>query len=265
MKRLILIKLGGSLITDKEKPFTPKTEVIDNLSKQIKEVLKQDKNLSLIIGNGGGSFPHYPAVKYKMNEGIKDDQQRYGFCLVQDAAARLNRIIVASLLKNRVNACSVSPSSMILSEGGKIKNFFIQPVVKMLDLNIIPVIYGDIVVDTVMGAKIFSTEHLLNQIVIRLKNSFKIIKVIHNGLTKGVLDSNGGLIKRINSNNFNRIKKIFYQTKGFDVTGGMAHKVKECIDLAKYGIPSLIINGSLSKDILKKAILGEKIEGTLID
>ena len=72
-KKLIIVKLGGSLITDKTKPFTARMEIIADLAQQIKEALDEDKNLSLIIGNGGGSFPHYPAVKYQMNDGIKNE------------------------------------------------------------------------------------------------------------------------------------------------------------------------------------------------
>lgn len=266
MKQVILIKLGGSLITDKEKPFTARKEIIDNLAFQIASAMKENPKISLIIGNGGGSFPHYPAVKYQMNLGIRKEEQKYGFCLVQDAASRLNRIIVESLIKAKVNACSVNPSSMIITDNGKIKHFFIKPIIEMINLGLMPVIYGDIVIDLKIGAKILSTEHLLNQIAIRLKKeNFQILRVIHNGLTKGVLDNHGNLIEKINKNNFKEIKKMFYQTKGFDITGGMAHKVIESLQLTKYGIKSLIINGSLSKDILKKAILNLPVEGTVIE
>lgn len=266
MKKIILIKLGGSLITDKEKPFTAKKKIIENLAYQIASAIKKNSEISLIIGNGGGSFPHYPAVKYQMSSGIKNEEQKYGFCLVQDAASKLNRIIVEALIKAKVNACSVNPSSMIITNNGKIKYFFIKPIIEMINLGLTPVVYGDIVIDLKIGAKILSTEHLLNQIAIRLKKErFQIVKVIHNGLTKGVLDNRGNIIKKINKNNFKKIKKMFFSTKGFDVTGGMAHKVIESLQLTRYGIKSLIINGSLSKDILKKAILNLPVEGTIIE
>lgn len=265
-KKLILVKLGGSLITDKTKPFTAKSEIIADLTRQIKEVLDEDKNLSLIIGNGGGSFPHYPAVKYQMNDGIKNEEQKYGFCAVQDAAAQLNRIIVSQLLKAGVNACSINPSSMIVAEEGKIKEFFVKPIIEMVNLGIIPVLYGDIVVDNKLGAKIFSTEQLLAELALRFqKSKIKVDMVIHNGSTKGVLDRNGSLIKLINKKNFKTFEKIFYQTKGYDVTGGMFHKVKECLNLSRHKIKSLIINGTSRKNLLKEAILGKKVEGTVIE
>lgn len=263
--KIILIKLGGSLITDKEKPYTARYEIINNLSRQIKDALEENKNLSLIIGNGGGSFPHYPAVKYQMKEGIKNENQKIGFCEVQDAASRLNRIIVRSLLDLKIKAVSINPSSAIITQKKKIKFFFIEPIVKAINLGIIPVIYGDIVFDEFFGSTILSTETLLNVLCQKLiKKGFFVDKIIHNGITPGVLDREGKLIEKISKNNWNRIKTHFTSAKGFDVTGGMFHKVKEALLITKQGVETLIINGCQEKDILKKAILGKKVRGTII-
>lgn len=266
MKKLILIKLGGSLITNKSKPYSARYLVIKNLAYQIKKVLEEKPSFNLIIGNGGGSFPHYPAVKFKMKEGIKNEYQKLGFCEVQDRAAQLNRIIVREFLNAGIKAVSVNPSSMIIAKNGKIKKFFIEPIVNFLKLGLLPVIYGDIVFDEVLGAKIFSTEILLTELVKRLlKEGYQVEKIIHNGLTKGVLDDEGKLIKKISPQNFFLVKTFLKKAEGFDVTGGMIHKVKEALKLAKkYKIKTLIINGSLKKTILKEAILGKKVEGTLI-
>ncbi|MGA3021078.1 MAG: hypothetical protein ABSD68_03970, partial [Candidatus Micrarchaeales archaeon] len=66
MKNLVLVKLGGSLITDKTSPFTPNLDVIKRLAKEIHEA-REEKGMSLIIGHGGGSFPHKPAKDYRTN------------------------------------------------------------------------------------------------------------------------------------------------------------------------------------------------------
>src|SRR3989344_5130080 len=76
MKKIILLKLGGSLITDKTKPYTARMKIVRNLAVQIKAALRKDSKLQFIIGNGSGSFAHYPAVKYKIRDGIiKEDQK----------------------------------------------------------------------------------------------------------------------------------------------------------------------------------------------
>jgi len=266
MKKIILIKLGGSLITDKTKPFTAREAIIVDLVRQIKEALLLRKDINLIVGNGGGSFPHYPAVKYQMQQGIKKESQKIGFALVQDAAARLNRIIVKHFLEQKLIAVSLSPSSFLIAKGGKVKKIFLSPLEGLISLNLIPVIYGDIVYDEKQGAKIFSTEELLTIISFNLlKKGYFIEKVIHNGLTCGVLDENGNTIEKITKKNFNQFKAAIKKAKGYDVTGGMLHKITQSLELAKYGVRTLIINGVESKDVLKKAILGEKVKGTIIE
>lgn len=265
MKKIVFVKLGGSLITDKERPFTAKIDVIKNLAKQIKEALREDSKLRLVIGNGGGSYPHYPAVKYKMSEGLKNERQKIGFCEVQDAAAQLNRLIVRELLNVKVKAVSVNPSSMIIASGGEIKTFFIEPIIEFLKLGLTPVLYGDIVYDEVFGAKIFSTEQLLTELSLQFKQRGLLVeKIIHNGITLGVLDRQGNLIPLITKKNIKKIQSIFTKTKGFDVTGGMLHKVNEALRLTHFGIKTLIINGNAKKNLLKEAILGLKVKGTLI-
>lgn len=265
-KRLIFLKLGGSLVTDKEKPYSIKKEIIIDLARQIKEAINEDKNVALVIGNGAGSFGHFPAIKYKMERGINSEKQIYGYCIVQDAVAQLNRIIVSELLKAEINACSINPSSIIVSENGVIKDFFINPIIEMIKKGIIPVLYGDIVIDKTIGAKIFSTEQILNALAIKFqKLKIKVGMIIHSGQTKGVFDKAGKLIKIINKRNHKELEKIYFKMQGYDITGGMSHKVLECINLSRYKIKSLIFNGASNENLLKKAILGNIIEGTIVE
>lgn len=265
MQTITLLKLGGSLITDKTKPFTARLSVIDNLSNQIAHALHRMRNVHLIIGNGGGSFPHYPAVEYQMTNGIHNKEQVMGFCKVQDAAARLNRIIVASLIKAGVPAVSVHPSSMIVCRNKVVKRFNIDPIVELLNIGVVPVLYGDIVVDTLQGATILSTEQLLAILAVRFrKRGFDISKIIQNGATPGVLDQNNNVIPSIKPKDISQIKKVIRKTEGFDVTGGMWHKIEESMRLARKGIPTVIINGAFDQKILQKAILGETVQGTYI-
>ena len=70
MKELVFLKLGGSLITDKMKPYTPLLEVIDDLARQIAASLQTDRNLRIVIGHGAGSFGHVAASEYKTRDGF---------------------------------------------------------------------------------------------------------------------------------------------------------------------------------------------------
>ena len=59
---MILIKLGGSIITNKEKPLSPRRKTIDSIAKSLKK-----NSEPIIIVHGGGSYGHYWSVKYDMH------------------------------------------------------------------------------------------------------------------------------------------------------------------------------------------------------
>lgn len=263
MNNLTLIKLGGSLITDKNKPFVEKRSAISRLAKEIKSAQERSGEL-ILVGHGGGSYPHVPAKKFRTAEGIINDSSYEGISKVQDAASRLNRIVVEMFIKNKLNAVSLPPSAFMVSDGGKPKKGFIDPFLHLLKHKMLPVTYGDISFDEKMGVCIASTEKVLGFLAKRLAEANKITKIIYCGITNGVYDEKGTTIPTINSSNFKDVKKKIGGSVGIDVTGGMIHKVEEGLRLAKdLNVSILIINGA-KKDNLKKAVLGSKVKATTI-
>lgn len=264
MKNLTLLKLGGSLITDKTKPFVPRLDVIKRLAREIHEA-REEMEIKLIIGHGGGSFPHKPAKDYKVNDGITNKDSYKGISLVQDAASRLNRIVVESLIEVGENAISVQPSAGFIAEGGRIKKWYLEPIKEMLKHNLLPIPYGDIALDIEKGCCIISTEEILNYLSRELDSK----RIILAGITDGVFTSdpqknpNAKLIPEINSKNYKDVKKYLAGSAGIDVTGGMLHRVERMFELTKIGVEAEIINGE-KEDNLKKALLGERRLGTII-
>jgi len=271
MTELILIKLGGSIITDKSKPFTENLENIKRLVKEIHEA-RYKKNFRLIVGHGGGSFPHSPAKKYKTNEGVVSEKSYEGIAKVQDAASRLNRIIVKELMSVNENALSIHLSSCAVAEEGVIKDMFLDPVKKLLDFDIIPVPYGDVCIDLKKGCTILSTEEILNYLGKSLKDigsDYTVSRIIIctdvGGVFKGdpKVSENVEFIPKITPKNFEEVKQYLVGSLGIDVTGGMFHKVKRMLDLAELGIETEIIDAT-KPHLLKRALLGEKGIGTII-
>ena len=76
---MYILKLGGSVITDKTKECSFKKQVMDNLAKNIK---KADKQIILI--HGAGSFGHIQAKKYRLNEGYTSEGQIHGFSITHE-------------------------------------------------------------------------------------------------------------------------------------------------------------------------------------
>ncbi len=273
MEDLILIKLGGSLITDKSKPFTPRMDVIKRLASEIHEA--REKGAKLIVAHGGGSFPHRPAKEYRVNEGIINDQSYRGISLVQDAASRLNRIIVGALIEAGENAVSVQPSAGLVAEDGRIKGWCLEPLKEMLKYNLLPVPYGDVAFDTKRGCSIISTEEIINyltsheKILDYLSTQYRCKKIILAGVTDGVFtadpqkDPSAKPIPEINSSNYEDIRKYLGGSADVDVTGGMVDKVAKVFELARLGVEANIIGG-LKEGNLRRAIMGEKGIGTTV-
>lgn len=253
MKKIILIKFGGSLITNKIKINEARFDVIENLAKQIKEILNDNNNLSLIIATGAGGFGHPVAKKYERN-------LKKGLPFIKKAVKKINQILVSSLTKVGINSISIEPSKMSKHKDGKMVKLFYNQIISLLDKDIIPVFHADLVIDQTRGISILSMDRFLVEVAIELKSKgFKINKVIFCGITDGVLDNKGKTINKINRTNISEFDNLFYDNKTVDTTGGMRKKVEECLRLADEKIPSIIINGqnknNLVKTILEKEVL----------
>ena len=83
LSELILLKLGGSVITDKTQPFTARLDVIERLAAEIKAALdERGDDLQLIVGHGAGSFGHEVAAKYQTHKGAVSADSWLGFAEV---------------------------------------------------------------------------------------------------------------------------------------------------------------------------------------
>jgi isopentenyl phosphate kinase len=262
-KPIILIKIGGSLITDKNKPYTVNREALKIIVQEVKKASAVDK--TLIVGHGAGSFAHVPAKKYQTHRGIRDESSYRGIAEVADVAAQFNRIVMKELLEQGVNAVSVSPLSSMVAKNHKLSTLYSLSLELLIQNNLLPVVYGDQILDEEVGCTIFSTEKVLAYLALHLKKKgYQIERIIQCGQTSGVYDLDGNTIPEINSANFSVYKQALGGAGGVDVTGGMLHKVEETLELAKQGIPGLIIDG-IMHGTLSDAISGKEVKGTRIE
>ncbi len=80
-----LIKLGGSLITDKQVESSFRVDAMQRLSAEIVAAKQVTPNLKLIIGHGSGSFGHFAAKRHGTMQGVDTAAQWVGLstpCMV---------------------------------------------------------------------------------------------------------------------------------------------------------------------------------------
>jgi isopentenyl phosphate kinase len=258
MKPLI-VKLGGSVITDKSRPFTVKKDVIRRLARELNAV-----GGPLVVVHGGGSFGHPVASKYKIAEGYKRKSQLIGISLTHRAMERLNAHLIEAFQGAGVPAIAVQPSACVVMKNGRIKEMQLKPIKNMLAMGLVPVLYGDAVSDLNKGISILSGDQIVTYLAKKLRASRVILGVDVDGVfTKSPKkDSQAQLVQRITLHDLELVASLGSGMKG-DVTGGMRNKVLELLELAKLGIEAEIVNAA-KPNVLREAVQGKRGIGTTI-
>lgn len=262
MSKLIMLKIGGGVITDKKVRYGLKGEVLKRLAREIAIGYGKLEDTDLIIGNGAGSFAHYSAKEYGTAEGFTDENGRMGAGWVRYDAVKLNQIVFEELLKVQVPVFSFSPSSFMQVNNGKAGVVSLGSVREAISKGLVPLVYGDVMVDQIKGSCIFSTERVFDELAKALAAEYNSIRVIHVSSEEGVMVG-GKVFSEITNINIEQIQHELSGSGGVDVTGGMLHKVKECLKVAKLGVESVIVSG-LVPGRVAHALAGSPVKGTRI-
>ena len=243
---MILIKLGGSIITNKEKPLSVRGKTINNLAKSLKKI-----NEPMIIVHGGGSYGHYWSVKYSMHTKERKYDLR-GVAIVKNSMIELNKIILNSLLKNRLNPYCLPPTDFM--SGNKPISKKVKEIEKIAKSGLIPVTYGDALWYGQKKTYILSGDKVMTHLAKILRPRLCIFVLNEDGLYSDLKSKK--LIYEL------RDKRHLISENKMDVTGGMTRKVEEALKIAKIGMNVFFVNGNKPERILK-AVSDRKFEGTL--
>lgn len=237
MDELIFLKLGGSLITDKTRPFTARADVLAALAGQIAQTLRENPGLKLVLGHGSGSFGHTVAKEFHTRDGIKAGlgtaaEYWNGFARVWYQASALNRIVIEALITAGVPALTFSPAASVISRHGKVERWDLSPLQSGLDAGLVPVVYGDVIFDDVLGGTILSTEDLF-EFLARSMHPRQILLAGLEGAVWADFPQRTVRVEKITPSGFAEIKASVGASHGTDVTGGMESKVRQMLDLVK--------------------------------
>lgn len=232
---LIFLKLGGSLITDKRQPELPRLAVIQQLAGEIAKVRAQFPALRLLIGHGSGSYGHVHAKRHGTRDGVHTAEQWLGFAATADAAARLNRIVVSALLAAGVPAWSIQPSAALHCADGRIVEGHIEQVQGALDRGLVPLVYGDVALDDVRGGTIASTEEIFEWLASQLHPAKLVLAGEVDGIYTAdpLLDPTAQRLAELTPAKRQTIEASLGGSHGMDVTGGMASKVQQAMNMVQ--------------------------------
>ncbi|MBA4448382.1 MAG: gamma-glutamyl kinase [Nitrosopumilaceae archaeon] len=243
---MILIKLGGSIITNKEKPLSARKKTIDNLAKSLKKIQEP-----IVIVHGGGSYGHYWSVKYDMHTKEKKYDLR-GVAIVKNSMIELNKIILDSFLKNKLKPYCLPPTDFMA--GNKPITKKVREIEKISKSGLIPVTFGDALWYGQNKTFILSGDKIMTHIAKILKPKLCIFALNEDGVYSDL-----------------KSKELIHELKGerplisenkMDVTGGMTRKIEEASKISKMGMNVFFVNGNKPERIVK-AVKNRKFEGTV--
>jgi isopentenyl phosphate kinase len=248
---LTLIKLGGSVVTFKEKPLAANIDAIHGISRALTQI-----RVPIIIVHGGGSFGHYWSVKYDMHT-KPANYDLHGVSIVHESMIALNQLIVNSMIEMGLNPYGTPPLALTLGHSPTLAQ--IKRIYAMAQSKIIPVTFGDIVYVEGTKYSILSGDALMTI----LAKALRPLRIIFATNVDGVYKDNmrRELVDEIQIED--KSKSIEYFKAGIDVTGGMQRKVTEAFKIASNGMDVVIINGLIPERIIEAA-RGKVKVGTLV-
>lgn len=260
---VIFLKLGGSLITDKLSARMVRQDVLTRLAGEIARAMAKKPQIRLVIGHGSGSFGHFTARQFGTYSGVSTTEEWLGFAQVWKDARELNQLVLNALWQANLPVLAFPASAIVTTARRNVLHWETETIQKALDHNLIPLIQGDVVFDTILGGTILSTEDQFFHLAARLKPR----RILLAGIEPGVwadFPACTHLQDRITLSDYANIASTLGQSAGVDVTGGMVHKVSRMLDVIREnpGLVIRIFSGEIP-DRLEQAILGAET-GTLL-
>ncbi len=254
---MLLVKLGGSAITDKARLRTPRKGAITRLAQEL-GALGDD----LIVVHGAGSYGHILARKYALNRPASPKKAR-GAAEVQRDVRALDALVVDALLKAGLSPVALPPSAVLGLDEGRVASFDVAPFRDYLKQGFTPVTFGDVVRDATRGVAVCSGDVLM----LELAKAFHPRCVLFAADVDGLFTADpkrhrdARLLLSVTAADLPLID--FGPAKGPDVTGGMEAKVRGMLEIAAHADETLIVNGNV-KNRVRDALRGRIVVGTRV-
>ncbi len=264
MKRnniLKIVKLGGSVISDKSKPFSFRTRIVRRIAHEIREYLEAFPQCNLIIVHGGGSFGHPLVKEYNLQKGLVDEKSLEGAALTNNAMREFCMKISRILIEAGLNVFSLQTSALFIRENGT--KFIGAKIVKeTLSRGFIPLLYGDLILDSAIGVSVLSGDEIIVHLASMFKPSETLFIVDVDGIYINV-NGRRKWLRKITLEDLSNLISHMEPSKGYDVTGGMLYKLSQVKELLETCGKVKIVNGLRKRNVLR-ALTGNTFKGTII-
>ena len=254
---LIILKLGGSVVTEKSGKPTFKDQLFDKIAKELSEL-----EVKMLLIHGAGSYGHPIAKEYSIHKGYNNPKQLKGVTETKRSMFSLTLMIMDSLIKHNIPVVPFLSSSCMVAKSGRLVDVDLNPFKMLLDIGMVPLCSGDVIADQNTGFTIVSGD----QIAVHLAKKLGASKVIFGCDVDGIYDSDPKMnpsAKLIEKLTLDNLRSMSFQGESLttDVTGGMSGKIKESLDFVSSGGEVIIMNLNKPQN-LNKILNDEEVQCT---
>lgn len=253
---MILIKLGGSVITDKSQYKKYDKEQASRLCREIAESGSQ-----VMIVHGAGSFGHVLAKKYSIQKGMTSQEQVAPAAQVHHDAMELGMLLTDELMNVGIPCASLAPGSCFVMEGGRLVVDNDEVIRRMADIGIMPVTFGDVVMDRDKRFGIVSGDELMEV----MARTFDPERVVFVSDIDGLYDKNPKMhsdAKFIPSVTRETVEGFVCEEDVDDVTGGVRNKMEAMLRMCTPRRDCVLVNGTVPGRLLS-LLRGEDVPCTI--
>ncbi len=254
---LTIVKLGGSVITRKQREERVRPKVLARLATELVASRR-----SIVLLHGAGSFGHPGAVRFGLArppaDGDSPERRARGAAIVATEVRRLHLAVLQALVRAGGRPESIPISTHSRNAGGRLASLDAAPFRDALSAGRMPVSFGDVVPDSEWVSSILSAD----AIAAALAKAIPVERVLFVSDVPGVFDP-----ARLEAREVLPVltadlpERLSARTPGADVTGGIQGKVREMLQIAADGADAGLISG-LSDGTLLRALRGERVHGS---
>ena len=255
---LVIVKLGGSVITRKREVERIRPKLLERLAREV----AAESAARIILLHGAGSFGHPGARRFGLAEaptGSRSSAHRIrGAAIVATEVRRLHLEVLRALVRAGAAPASVPMATHAANRSGALSAFDATPFGDALDRGLLPVSFGDVVPDEAWGSSILSADTIATELARRLPTRRVVFVSDVPGILTGPVGGRRSSAPEVTEELIASLRTSAGTT---DVTGGIRAKAEAMLAIARAGADAGLISG-LTDGALSRAIRGEAVYGS---
>ena len=255
-RSLVVVKLGGSLLTRKREVEKLRPKVLSRLADE----LAGTRPIPLIVLHGAGSFGHPSAARFGLARApdAPTDQRARGAAIVSAEVRRLHLAVLRRMVDAGANPWSVPAAGLARNREGRLAELDLRPFSAALERGRTPGSFGDVVPDESWGVSILSADTIAVELARRLRARRVVFAADVPGLMEGPTGGRRAVVAEVTEASVAALEP----TAGApDVTGGIRAKLQAMLAIAREGADAALISG-LTGGAVSRVVRGESVYGS---